>query len=346
MRIVKRIAWMLPVLFWAVTSMGQVTTSSISGTVKTSDGSPLEGATITATHTPSGTVYTTVSKKSGVFTIPGMRIGGPYVVKIDYVGLKSETFQDINLALGEPYSVNAVLADATKNLTEVVVLSQQRKSGIDKNNATTVINQRLLTTLPTISRSLSDFTRLTPQSNGNSFAGRDGRYNNVTVDGANLNNNFGLSTDPLPGGGANPISLDAIQEVAVSIAPYDVRQGQFTGANIAAVTKSGTNRFQGTAYTFYRDQSFNGRNVGDYKLPAPASSYNKIYGGSFGGPIIKNKLFFFVNGEYETRSAVLSYYIPAGGTGTGNTSSVPIGDLKTVSDYLKSKYNYDPGAYD
>lgn len=337
---------MFVAFLFAMTSMGQVTTSSITGSVTTSDGAGLEGASITATHTPSGSVYTTVSKKGGIFNLPGLRIGGPYVVKIDYVGLKSETVQEIYLALGEPYAINAVLADAAKNLSDVVVLSQKRKSGIDKNSATTVISQRLLTTMPTISRSISDFTRLTPQSNGNSFAGRDGRYNNVTVDGANLNNNFGLSTDPLPGGGSNPISLDAIQEVAVSIAPYDVRQGQFTGANISAVTKSGTNNFQGTVYTYYRNQSFNGRNVGDFKLAAPASSYNKTYGGSIGGPIIKNKLFFFVNGEYEERSAVLNYYSPAGGSGTGNVSSVPIADLKTVADYLKSKYNYDPGAYD
>lgn len=337
---------MLSVLFIAATSTGQVTNSSITGTVTTSDGTALEGASITATHSPSGTIYTTVSKKNGLFNLAGLRIGGPYVVKIDYVGLKTETVQEIYLALGEPYVINAVLADAAKNLSDVVVLAQKRKSGIDRNSATTVISQRQLTTLPTISRSISDFTRLTPQSNGNSFAGRDGRYNNVTVDGANLNNNFGLSTDPLPGGGSNPISLDAIQEVAVSIAPYDVRQGQFTGANISAVTKSGTNTLNGTVYTYYRNQSYNGRNVGSFKLPQPASSYNKTYGGSVGGPIIKNKLFFFVNGEYEEKSAVLNYYTPAGGSGNGNISSVPIADLKTLSDYLKSKYNYDAGAYD
>ncbi|NCI45821.1 TonB-dependent receptor [Sediminibacterium sp. WSJ-3] len=314
--------------------------------MKTGDGKELEGASITATHTPSGSVYTTVSKKSGSFALPGLRVGGPYSVKIEYVGLKTESFQDIYLALGEPYAINSVLADANKTLSEVVVTATGRRSGVDKNNATTVINQRLLTTMPTISRSISDFTRLTPQSNGNSFAGRDGRYNNVTVDGANLNNNFGLSTDPLPGGGGNPISLDAIQEVAVSIAPFDVRQGQFTGANISAVTKSGTNRLQGTIYTFYRNQSYNGRNVGDFKLPEPVKSYNKTYGGSLGGPIIKNKLFFFVNGEYEEKSAVLNYYTPAGGTGGGNLSAVPVSDMQKVSDYLKSKYSYDPGAYD
>ncbi|HEY0434962.1 MAG TPA: TonB-dependent receptor, partial [Chitinophagaceae bacterium] len=199
---------------------------------------------------------------------------------------------------------------------------------------------------PTISRSITDFTRLTPQANGASFAGRDARFNNVTIDGANLNNNFGLSTDPLPGGGSNPISLDAIEEISVNIAPYDVRQAQFTGANIAAVTKSGTNTFHGTAYSYYRNQSFVGTNVAGLKLPKQVKSYNKIYGGSLGGPIIKNKLFFFVNGEYEERSAVLNYFTPAGGSGGGNVSSVPADSLRRLSDYLKATYDYDPGPYD
>ncbi|HEY8687906.1 MAG TPA: TonB-dependent receptor, partial [Chitinophagaceae bacterium] len=216
----------------------------------------------------------------------------------------------------------------------------------DKTGASTNVNSRMITTLPTISRSITDFTRLTPQANGNSFAGRDGRYNNVTIDGANLNNNFGLSTDPLPGGGSNPVSLDAIEEISVNIAPYDVRQANFTGANISAVTKSGTNNLHGTAYGYWRNQSFNGTNVAGFKLPAAQSSYNKVLGASLGGAIIKNKLFFFINGEYEEKSATLAYFTAAGGTGQGNASAVPIDSLRKLSDYLKSKYNYDAGSYD
>lgn len=346
MRILKTISLMLSVLLFAGTSMGQVTNSSITGTVTTSDGTALEGASVTATHTPSGTIYTTVSKKNGIFNLAGLRIGGPYVVKIDYVGLKTETLQEIYLALGEPYVINAVLADAAKNLSEVVVLAQRRKSGIDRNSATTVIGQRQLNTLPTISRSISDFTRLTPQSNGTSFGGRDGRYNNTVIDGANFNNNFGLSSDPLPGGGSNPISLDAIEEISVGISPFDVKQSNFTGAGIYAITKSGTNTLKGTVYGLYRNQDYNGRNVGSVKLPAFTASTNKTYGGSLGGAIIKNKLFFFVNYESEEKSVPGISFSPKGGSGSGIVSNTSVDSLAKFSNYLQSKYNFNPGSYD
>lgn len=323
----------------------QVTSSSITGKVTSDKGQPLAGATITATHQPSGTKYSITSSKDGVFNLQSLRVGGPYQVKIDFVGLKSATFEGITLVLGEPYYINAQLNINEQILENVVVSTRTRKTATNKTGMSTNISNRQISTLPSISRSITDFTRLTPQANGTSFAGRDARYNNVTVDGANLNNNFGLSTDPLPGGGFNPISLDAIDEISVNIAPYDVRQANFTGANISAVTKSGTNTFHGTAYGFFRDQSLNGMNVAGFKVPNP-SSYNKIYGASLGGPIIKNKLFFFLNGEYEERAATLAYYTPLGGSGQGNISSVPIDSLKKLSDYLKSKYNYDPGAYD
>ncbi|MBS1512624.1 MAG: TonB-dependent receptor [Bacteroidetes bacterium] len=326
----------------------QVTTSTITGTVKSDKGDALEGATVKATHTPTGSIYTTITKKGGTYTLPNLRVGGPYVIEVDYVGHKPQVVQDVNLSLGEPYYLNIVLANNTKELTNIVVVSQTRGRNLekDKTGASTNINSRMIAALPTISRSITDFTRLTPQSNGNSFGGRDGRYNNVQIDGANLNNNFGLSTDPLPGGGSNPISLDAIEEISVNLAPYDVRQANFTGAGISAVTKSGTNTFKGTVYGYYRNQSYIGTHVADVKLPALQNSYNKTYGGSVGGPIIKNKLFFFVNGEYEERSAVLNYYTPTGGSGTGNISAVPIDSLRKLSDYLKTKYNYDAGAYD
>ena len=322
----------------------QVTTSSISGFVKSEAGAPLEGASITAVHEPSGTKYVTLSKKDGNFTLPNTRIGGPYTLTIGFVGYSTQKLENITLSLGEPYVADVTLAPNTVSLNEVVVTTSARTK--PRTGATTNVSSRMITTLPTISRSITDFTRLTPQANGTSFGGRDARYNNVTVDGANLNNNFGLSTDPLPGGGANPISLDAIEEISVSIAPYDVRQANFTGANIAAVTKSGTNTFHGTAYGYYRNQSFNGKKVAGFKLPPLQTSYNKTLGASLGGPIIKDKLFFFINGEYEERSAVLNYYTPAGGSGQGNISSVPIDSLRKLSDYLKSKYNYDPGAFD
>jgi Carboxypeptidase regulatory-like domain len=342
----KRLTILLLALSASCFAFAQVTTSSITGRVTDNNGQPLAGATITAIHQPSGTKYSTISSKDGVFNLQSLRIGGPYQVKIDFVGLKSATFDDVTLLLGEPYNINAQLSISEQVMENVIVSSRTRKAATDKTGMSTNINNRQITTLPTISRSITDFTRLTPQANGTSFAGRDGRYNNVTIDGANLNNNFGLSSDPLPGGGFNPISLDAIEEISVNIAPYDVRQANFTGANIAAVTKSGTNTFHGTAYTYYRNQSYNGTKVAGFKLPPLQTSYNKIYGGSLGGPIIKNKLFFFLNGEYEERSAILAYYTPLGGSGQGNISQVPVDSLKKLSDYLISKYKYDPGPYD
>jgi Carboxypeptidase regulatory-like domain len=342
----KRISCLLACAILATSFIfSQVTTSSITGTVKDNKDQPLVGATITAKHTPSGTVYTTISSKNGVFTFPNVRIGGPYQIKIDFVGLKSETLDGINLLLGEPYNVNVVLGENVQIMENVIVTGRTRRAATDKTGASTNISNRQITTLPTISRSITDFTRLTPQANGNSFAGRDGRFNNVTIDGANLNNNFGLSSDALPGSG-NPISLDAIEEISVNIAPFDVRQSNFTGAGISAVTKSGTNTFHGSAYGYYRDQTFNGTNVGKIKLPAQQNQKNTIYGATLSGPIIKNKLFFFLSAESEKRTFPGIQFIPTGGAGAGNVSIVPVDSLKKVSDYLNSKYGFDPGPYD
>ena len=347
MRIVSKLILLLCAILSTTFSMAQVTNSSINGTVKTSDNKVLEGASITATHLPSGTLYSTVSKKGGVFTLLGLRTGGPYTIKITYVGLKNEIINDVFLSLGEPYTINSLLYDQTSTLKEVSVSSTKKKTFADKSGgASTVINQNQLNSLPTISRSINDFTRLTPQANGNNFAGRDGRYNNTSVDGANLNNNFGLSTDPLPGGGASPISIDAIEEISVNIAPYDVRQSGFTGAGINAITKSGTNTLKGSIYSLYRNQDYNGKNVGNITLPDPVKSSNKIFGGTLGGALIKNKLFFFVSYESEERDAPGITFSPRGGSGIGNVSNTNVDSLKKFSDYLKSKYGYETGGYD
>jgi len=242
----------------------QVTTSSITGSLKQANGEALSGATVTAIHVPSGTKYETISTKTGTFTLPGLRPGGPYTLSCQFIGLKKQDIEDITLTLGDAYNVNLTMVPSTTTLTEVVVSGGKAASNI-KTGVSTNVGQRQIMTLPTVTRSITDFTRLTPQANGNSMAGRDGRYNNFTVDGANLNNNFGLSTDPLPGGSNQPISLDAIEELSVNIAPADVRQSNFTGANIASITKSGTNRYKATVYGYYRDQSFVGTNVGNVK---------------------------------------------------------------------------------
>lgn len=344
---IKKILTLLFILF-AIPALlkAQVTTSSISGTIKQSNGEALAGASITAIHTPSGTKYATVSNKSGSFTMPGLRPGGPYTLSCEFTGLKKQDVTDITLTLGDNYSVSLTMVPSATTLTEVVVSGGKAASN-QKTGASTNVGQRMITTLPSVTRSITDFTRLTPQANGNSIAGRDGRYNNLTVDGANLNNNFGLSTDPLPGGNSQPISLDAIEEISVNISPADVRQSNFTGANIAAITKSGTNRYKGTVYGYYKDQSFIGTHVGGLKLAKQPDSKSTVYGASVGGPIIKNKLFFFVNGEIEKRVAPpLTSFKPTGGSGGSNISNVKVDSLQKFSDFLRSKYGYETGSFD
>lgn len=324
----------------------QVTTSSITGFVKSDKGTPLEGATVTAIHVPSGTKYVTITKKDGNYTLPNTRIGGPYSITIVYVGYASQTFNNVSLALGEPYIEDVTLSTSVSELSTVTVTATGKSGSRSKTGASTVFDSRMITSAPSISRSITDFTRLTPQANGNNFAGRDGRFNNLQIDGANLNNNFGLSSDPQPGGGASPISIDAYDEISVNIAPYDVRQSGFTGAGINVLTKSGTNTFHGSAYGYYRDQSFNGLNVGDNKLTATPQK-NKVYGASLGGPIIKNKLFFFLNAEWENASTPNSNtFIPTGSSAAGTVSAAPIDSLNSFRDILKTKYGYDAGVYD
>ncbi|MBV8251539.1 MAG: TonB-dependent receptor [Chitinophaga sp.] len=348
MRMTKALFYLLCLLILPLAMQAQVTTGSVTGTVKGPDGKGVEGASITLIHQPSGTRYMNRTLKNGSFTISSVRVGGPYVLRVDFVGFKTQTVEGFQVLLGEPYDVVVTMGADTKELSGVTINSVKRKGATEKSGAATVFDSRTLSTMPSFNRSITDFTKLSPQSNGdNGFAGRSGYYNNLKVDGANLNNSFGLSTAPLPGGGAPPISLDAFDEISVNIAPVDVRQSGFTGAGINAVTKSGTNEFHGTVYGFYRDQSFNGRNVGDIKLDQATASSRKTYGGSIGGPIIKNKLFFFLNGEYEMNSgARITNYVAQGSKNAGTPSSTPIDSLAKLADFLKKQYNYDPGAYD
>ena len=221
-------------------------------------GEPVIGAAVVATHEPSGTVYGVVTNEEGRYTINGMRSGGPYKVEVSCLGYQSVTYTGVALQLAELTTLNSKMNDDKMMLSEAMVIGQaDSKFAIDKTGASTNISTSQIESLPTVSRSITDLTKLSPYGgNGMNLAGSDGRSSNFTVDGANFNNNFGLSEN-LPGGGS-PISLDAIDEVQVVVSPFDVRQTNFIGGGINAITKSGTNKFVGTAYVYHRNENMRG----------------------------------------------------------------------------------------
>ena len=284
---------------FSVISFAQITTSSLGGQITESSGVPAVGIAVVATHQPSGTVYGAVTNAEGRYAIQGMRVGGPYSVEISSLGFQSVTYTDIILQLGEQYALNSVIKESSELLAEALVIaSPTSRFSTEKTGAATNISRQQMENLPTISRSITEVTKLSPYGgNGMSFVGTDGRTANFTVDGANFNNNFGLSSS-LPGGGS-PISIDAIEEVQVVISPYDVRQTNFIGGGVNAITKSGTNTFRGSAYVYHRNENMRGNAV-DGKDIAGARDRDRTttYGFTLGGPIVKNKLFFFVNYEY------------------------------------------------
>jgi hypothetical protein len=334
----------LMMFVFAQISYTQVTTSSLSGRV-TDGNETLIGATVKAIHEPSGTTYGAVTNNDGRYSIQGMRTGGPYKVEILYLGYTDFDYDEIYLQLGETFILNAKLTESSQSLGEITVTANATKFSTERTGATTNVNNEQMRMLPSIDRSIQDIARLSPYANGTSFAGGDGRSTNLTVDGANLNNNFGLSS-ALPGGG-NPISVDAIEEVQVVIAPFDVRQTNFIGGGINAITKSGTNTIKGSAYAYRRNQNMRGNSIGDFQFPERPKESTYIYGATLGAPIIKNKLFFFGNIEYEkSPQQVIFWRASTDGVSDQQTiSRVTESDLQKVSDHLKQKYGYDPGSY-
>ena len=226
----------------AVSAFAQVTPSSLGGRIVANAAVPVIGAAVVATHEPSGTVYGVTTNEDGRYTIPGMRSGGPYKVEMSCLGYQTVIVTGVNLQLGEPYALDAAINEDKEMLSEALVVAEAAsKFAGEKTGAVTNISNQQMENLPTVSRSITDMAKLSPYGgNGMNFAGGDGRSSNFTVDGANFNNNFGLSSG-LPGGGS-PISIDAIEEVQVVIAPYDVRQTNFIGGGMNAITKSGTNK--------------------------------------------------------------------------------------------------------
>lgn len=327
----------------------QVTTSSMNGRVTDEKGEPVVGAAVVATHEPSGTVYGAIVNQNGQYTINGMRAGGPYKVEVSSVGYNSLLYKDVTLQLAETYNLSATLKESTEFLEQVVVIGTAKsKFSNERTGAATNIDNSQIAALPTVSRSITDVTRLSPYGgNGMSFAGADGRTANFTVDGANFNNNFGLS-EKLPGGGS-PISIDAIEEMQVVISPFDVRQTNFIGGGVNAITKSGTNTFKGTAYVYHKNENLRGDAIGGEQITgARAKDRTTTYGFTLGGPIIKNKLFFFVNYEYVNTPTIANRWRGSeDGKADANNyiSRTKLSDLQKVSDFVKDKYGYDTGSY-
>ena len=334
----------------AVSAFAQITTSSLGGRITDANGEPVIGAAVVATHEPSGTVYGVTTNTDGRYAINGMRSGGPYKVEVSCLGYKPLTYTDVTLQLAEAYALNGTLQDDAQMLGEaIVVAAPASKFAAEKTGAATNISSTQITSLPTISRSITDVTRLSPYGgNGMTFAGADGRTANFTVDGANFNNNFGLN-DGLPGGG-NPISLDAIEEMQVVISPYDVRQTNFIGGGVNAITKSGTNKFIGTAYVYHRNENMRGNQVAGVEVSgARDRDRNTTYGFTLGGPIIQNKLFFFVNAEYsQTPSVAVRWRATEAGQEANADkylSYCTVEDLERVKTHVAEKYGYDTGSY-
>ncbi|WP_111670936.1 TonB-dependent receptor [Algoriphagus litoralis] len=326
-----------------------VTTSGISGVVSETNGSPLPGANVVATHLPSGTRYGAVSNIDGKYSIPGMRVGGPYRLSVSFIGFSTQEVDGIVLSLGVFSNVNISLSEDGQELSEVVVTSSPNNLfSSERTGANTSIDNQAITRLPTISRNINDFTRLTPQSNGQSFAGQDSRLNNITVDGSYFNNSFGLGSGSNPGGrtGVSPISLDAIEQISVNVAPYDVRQGNFTGAGVNTVTRSGTNEFSGSAYYFWRNNNNVGTDAGENTFDPGDFTYKQI-GFRVGGPIIKDKLFFFASFEDETEARPgTTWRANRGEPIEGNVTRVLASDLDQLSNFLRDNFDYETGPYE
>lgn len=327
-----------------------VTTSSLGGSVKDKSGA-VPGANVVAVHEPTGTTYGTVSTVDGKLSIANMKVGGPYKITISFVGFQTQSYGDIYLKLGETYVLNHLMTEEGTQLEELVITGVSEKAlNAEKNGAVTNISSRQILAMPSISRSINDMIRMTPQAsstNSGAVGGGNYRQNNFTIDGSDFNNSFGIGGN-LPGNG-NPISLDAIEEMSINVTPYDIRQSGFVGSAMNAVTRSGSNTFTGSAYTFMRTQGQQGDQVQNETRITTQRLEIKTYGFRLGGPIIKNKLFFFANAE--TTSELRPGQVNFASTPTqafGSSPNIARPDAATLDSYstlLKSAFGYDTGPY-
>jgi hypothetical protein len=344
------VAAVLPLAALAADAAAQgVTTASVSGTVTGQQGNPIAGANITAIHVPSGTRYASMTRGDGRFFIPGMRVGGPYTVTATYIGHETQTQEGVQLNLGAATDLQFVLREAAVAVEGITVTAtRDAVFSPDRTGAATSVPREAIEVLPTISRRIEDYARLTPQLGaGFSFAGQDNRLNNITVDGAYFNNSFGLGGQPGDRTGVAPISMDAIEQVQVNIAPFDVRQGNFTGAAVNTVTRSGGNEFRGSLRYDMRDQSLVGTQAGASEFDPGEFSFNN-FGGWLSGPIVRNRLFFFVNLERENEVApATTFRANRGGEQVGgNITRVQAADLDQLSTFLRDNFGYETGRYE
>ena len=335
----------LPAMVWA-----QTTTSTLGGTVKTAGGEPLIGATITATFEPTGTVYRTQSRTAGRYEIANMAPGGPYTLTISFINYETFKKEEVYLNLGESSRQDFKLGDKSAQLTEVTVLAN-RAQAQGKGGAETNIGRDKIANLPSVGRNISDYVRFTPQAKltaadgGISIAGQNNRYNGFYIDGAVNNDVFGLSNSGTNGGqtGAPPISIDAIDQFQVIVSPFDASIGNFTGGGINATTRSGTNTLTGSVYSFFRSENLAGKtpgNIAKENRRELADFTAKTNGFRIGGPLIKNKLFFFLNAEIQREQRpqpfTLSQY-------NGNTRNID--SINLVRNFVKTTYGYETGSF-
>lgn len=346
-----------------------VTSAAIEGVVTDASGQPVVGANVTGVHTPSGSTYSTVTRSGGNYTLPNVKVGGPYTVTVSSSGSATKRVSGINTDLSQATRVNVALSagappstvateaatagDPGRVIVEASVIDDEIFSPTRSGTATNV-GRQTIESLPSISRSLQDFTRVTPQVNGGSVGGANNRFNNISIDGATINDAFGLEASGLLTARSEPISLDVIDQVRVSLTPYDVRQSNFTGGSIDAVTKAGTNKFHGSLYGYYRDADFVGRTT--YTVRTPANERGKLrsrldgfedytYGLTLGGPIIKDKLFFFFGYESKRRTEPqLGSLGVIGGSSGFFSTALAVSNTDLVIGTTNTRYGYNPGT--